>query len=775
MSAGTPAYGLFDTGDGTSTSAGYPTGSVGDKILFVVGSGETSDTLPACSNPNFALAADVAGGSGSYANNAGIRHLTIFQWTADSTLSGTVAATIGGSSANRAIASYCIRIPKGALDVWDISYATANKSTASTNLSVATSPQLNFTTGDVAIFLGVTAYDVPTWSAESLTTPGVTYSAFTERVESETSSGFDVKMVAADATVTAGTATGATTATASFSTSTAGVIVVRLHAAPVTSGITVAPTGIGSGEAFGTPSVSTTSAVIPTSISSGEAFGTPSVSVVNGANPSMLMVLDDKTALATDTSANWMYSHWSSSYNITLWNAADAAPVTLDDDYDIVVITNSCSSSMSMTGYDTSTLPVLATGVRSPHSGYAQVVPTNGPTQTTQYVKNQGIGDPVVPTDITVAQDVQVVDTAFNQRYVLNVSYGSGRHEIACTDSANLPHLTMTRYDVGDQMWSGTAPSKRAWIMVHSGSLTGGSARGWEFIDNAASWMAPAGAPSGITAAPSSIATAEQFGTTAVSSVVSATPTGVATAEQFGTPSALPQIAVSPTGVVTQEQFGTPATSAQVAAVPTSIDSEEVFGVPGASSQVFVSPSGISSAEAMGTPSALSQSSIVPDGIPSSETFGVASALTQVAVIASSITSAEQFGTPSAVAILDILPTGIASVENFGAVDILSVLSVIPNGIASFEAFGLPNAGVGTVVVPTSIASAEAFGLPSVGSYLIVSPTGISSGEVFGAVAINPTTGAITFYIWDGSVEQPATVSYWNGTAEVAIADFEFA
>lgn len=206
----------------------------------------------------------------------------------------------------------------------------------------------------------------------------------------------------------------------------------------------------------------------------------------------ILLVVGDPAGLASDGSGQAQFDHWSAAgHSITLQDADLAPPSTMNNDYDLVVISNSCSSSMSMTAYDPLTIPVLATGIRSPHSGYALAIPTNGPTQTTQYVKTQGLGDPIVPADITTAQDVTLLDTAFNTRYVQNTSYGAGVHQIACTDSANLPRLTMTRYDTGDTMYTGTAPSKRAWLMIHAGSI-GTSGRGWEFLDNALTWMAPA-------------------------------------------------------------------------------------------------------------------------------------------------------------------------------------------------------------------------------------------------------------------------------------------
>lgn len=214
----------------------------------------------------------------------------------------------------------------------------------------------------------------------------------------------------------------------------------------------------------------------------------------------ILLVVADPANIGTDSSGNALYTHWQAAgHTVTLQDKDSPAPAGLNTDYDVAVLGNSCDIAMTMTAYDAATIPVMATGIRSPHSGYAQVAATNGPTQTTQYVKAAGIGDPITPADIVTEGTVTMLDVAFNTRYVLNTQLGAGHHQIACVSSGNLPQLTITRYDTGDAMWSGSAPSKRAWVMIHAGSISTGG-RGWEFLDNALNWMLPSVMPLGINA-----------------------------------------------------------------------------------------------------------------------------------------------------------------------------------------------------------------------------------------------------------------------------------
>lgn len=205
----------------------------------------------------------------------------------------------------------------------------------------------------------------------------------------------------------------------------------------------------------------------------------------------ILLVVGDPANLATDESGQALYDHFTGNGDtVTTRDDGLSAPADVNSSYDLVFITNSCASSMNLStlGYDACTVPVVATGVRSPHSKYATVTPTNGATQDTVYLKTQGVGDPCVPPDLTTAQTVTVLDSVFTSRYVYTTSYGPDKHEIASVDSANLPNLSFTRYNAGEMMTaSTTAPSKRAWFLLHPGSI-GTNTRGWQFIDLMVAW-----------------------------------------------------------------------------------------------------------------------------------------------------------------------------------------------------------------------------------------------------------------------------------------------
>lgn len=158
-------------------------------------------------------------------------------------------------------------------------------------------------------------------------------------------------------------------------------------------------------------------------------------------------------------------------------------------------------------------------------------------------------------------------------------------------------------------------------------------------------------------------------------------------------PGSSPQT-ISPSSIASAEVFGTPTIAVGVVTlVLNSIASSEAFGSP------TLIPGTVT---------------VQPAAITSAETFGTLSVTTgAVTIQPQAITSGEVFGTPVIVAeAVTISPTSITSAEAFGTLTVVvGTVIVQPQTIASGEAFGTPTLVVGAVTIqPQTIASAEMFG-----------------------------------------------------------------
>jgi len=194
---------------------------------------------------------------------------------------------------------------------------------------------------------------------------------------------------------------------------------------------------------------------------------------------------------------------------------------------------------------------------------------------------------------------------------------------------------------------------------------------------------------------------------------------------------------IEPSSINSAEAFGTPTVSTgPVDVTPSSITSAEAFGTPTVvPGSVTLTPSSIASAEAFGTPTVFAGLVIQPTSIASAEAFGTPNLKYDQTVSPASIASAETFGTPSVVpGKVSISPTSISSLENVSApVVVPGTATVTPSCIAGAEAFGILTIATGPVTVtPSSIASAEAVGTPYLTYIQVVTPTAISSSEAFG-------------------------------------------
>lgn len=239
---------------------------------------------------------------------------------------------------------------------------------------------------------------------------------------------------------------------------------------------------------------------------------------------------------------------------------------------------------------------------------------------------------------------------------------------------------------------------------------------------------------------PTGIATAEAFGTAAISTSLTSSPAGVASAGAFGTPALSTTLATAPTGVASAEAFGAPSISATLQTSPTGIASGQALGSPSLTIPAGLAPTGIASEEAVGTPFILATVQLDPAGIASAEAHGSPDVGLTLDTSVSGIASAEAFGTVVIVLGTDLSPDGLPTGEAFGNPGLTATLDVTPAGVASAEAFGSPGLTIPRAITATGIASAEAFGQPDVTvgpAGTVVSPTGITTGQAFGVPQIS--------------------------------------
>ena len=166
---------------------------------------------------------------------------------------------------------------------------------------------------------------------------------------------------------------------------------------------------------------------------------------------------------------------------------------------------------------------------------------------------------------------------------------------------------------------------------------------------------------------------------------------------------------------------------------------ESDLGEPTVTTLLQSAPTGIASGEALGQP-AVSQAgglqTAQPTGIATAEATGTPTLGSILGVQPTGIASVEALGQPSLAAFLTAIPTGVASAEALGQPTLGSILGASPSGIASQEAVGVPSIQTQLTVNPTGVASAETLGQPVVAAFLTSAPTGIASAEALGQPSV---------------------------------------
>ena len=205
----TPTY---STSGGTSISPSYstlPAISAGDEILLVVAqkpSSANSGTVTTPSGYTLITSLTGAGGyGGTLADNTGNTNLFIYYKTAIGSETGTFTVTVGTNNMSCA-QLILVRIPAGLT----VSYgATTGSDTTGGNVSVTVDNDPNIISNDIALFAFNGSSALATYSAEAITTTGISYNVATEYGIFNTTTGNDVGGFIAAARALSGTSSAA--------------------------------------------------------------------------------------------------------------------------------------------------------------------------------------------------------------------------------------------------------------------------------------------------------------------------------------------------------------------------------------------------------------------------------------------------------------------------------------------------------------------------------------------------------------------------------------
>lgn len=200
-------------------------------------------------------------------------------------------------------------------------------------------------------------------------------------------------------------------------------------------------------------------------------------------------------------------------------------------------------------------------------------------------------------------------------------------------------------------------------------------------------------------------------------------PSSITSAEAFGTSKLNQKVTAS--AIVSAEAFGTSKLNQNLTATP--VSSGEVFGSPTVFIAQTLDPDAIASAEVFGNLTVTQGLLLLPDAIASGEAFG--SAVIAGPILVTAISSAEVFGVPVvSPGGVSVSPSAISSQELFGLPKLN--LLVTPSGVVTSEAFG--TAQLNLKLILSAIASSEAFGAVIVGMLMVLRPSGIASLEFLG-------------------------------------------
>jgi hypothetical protein len=513
------AFGTIGTiGTGSTTvSAGLPASLANGDIvlLFVI---TKPDTATINTPTDWTLAVNVAGGGGTTGNGLGPTRQAVFYRIKDASWSSLPAVSITSGNSSAAVA---LRYTK-TQGVWEVAAASGAYTADGTAWSATMGSNPGITAGDMCVFGSSNKDELPTWSAQAVTATGISaWGTANERTEAlEGTTGNDIGGMVFDRPVTTGTASAAAVVTATASSASRGTqTLIRLRE---NLNITYSPSGIVSGETFPVPS----------------------------GNPRVLIVHDDPTPNAND---DIIKAALEADGMTCTYQSETASPPTDTTTYDVVVHTESGSSTgtTAINAYPTMAVPLVFFETSWDAIRMSTAAATN-PTSTTQY--------DIIETGHAI---VAGLSDPFTWRSGASGNYGvttaqqaSGTVQV-CAPVGNTGHSTVLRAESGATLTTGTAPARR----VCSGIGVGSAPASWDantsvLLCQMVRWAAnvtPGGGHtavmggSAITGSPSSISSAEAFGTAVatLSGTLTATPTGIPSGETWATGASNPNLPVS--------------------------------------------------------------------------------------------------------------------------------------------------------------------------------------------------------------------------------------
>lgn len=317
--------------------------------------------------------------------------------------------------------------------------------------------------------------------------------------------------------------------------------IVALEIKGVTSSaIDLAPGGIATGNAFGTPALIVPTTLAPTGVGTGNAFGTPALLNVNTLSPG---------GVATGEAFGAP----------TLTNLNTLAPTGIATGGAFGTPTLTVPVNAQPTGFgggETFGTPTIAATLNAQPTGIA-----SGETFGTPLL---AVGSGLVPPGITSGE-----------------TFG--------TPTLVVP-INAQPTGINDPTTFGTP--QITWPVTLSPSG----------IASAATFGAPTVAAN-VILTPTGIATGNTFGTPTLTVPAGLAPTGIGTGGAFGTPTVINMSFVLPDSISSGEAFGTPAVTVNSALAPTGIGTGAAFGAPAINNNVKVMlPTGITGLGNFGTP-----------------------------------------------------------------------------------------------------------------------------------------------------------------------------
>ncbi len=219
----------------TSLSVPHPPGIVaGDLLVLAIANKYPTNGPATPAGWTLVTNGQGSGGAGAAGNDTGFVYATVFVKVADGTESGNLTVTL--TSANTSMGRM-FRYTNASGSGWDYAATNGSDNTGDTSWIVSGAANPGITSGDMLVVVSAINTDNPTWSAESVSAAGATFGTHTERQDSGSGTGNDIRLVVSDHTVTAGTAAAAPvfTMTASGGTPEGASVMLRIREVPGTT------------------------------------------------------------------------------------------------------------------------------------------------------------------------------------------------------------------------------------------------------------------------------------------------------------------------------------------------------------------------------------------------------------------------------------------------------------------------------------------------------------------------------------------------------------